>query len=328
MVGEYKGKVLIDGKLKTKKVSACPFVIYNTSIEESEMVNWIKAYVVDESGTPKLFGDEKILTKFEERRCGVNFGYEGVSFGARMFRKNSYNVFVTDYRLVVTLPATDSPSLLHGGAIGASTSLLKIAVKAAQQVSARGKSVGYAVFNGYYTNLIRGLVRLDKKNVNFKVHLYFLSPAQPFGKNSQFYPDGLWHEGADFNVEIEHFSSEIEATEFLNQVYTNSIEVKKRYFNMLKNEGRLSPATTEDSILKVLNDAQVDPIQEKTKKEIKFWILQPIDTMPFLPIPLDPFGLREPTEQEFRVDSKTQLNGVRRNNLKKDLGFDSIYARK
>lgn len=325
MVGEYKGKVLIDGKRKTKKVSACPFIIYDPSLEESGMANWIKAHAVDESGTPTLFGEEKILTKFEERRCKLRMDYEQATWG---HKKDSYKVFVTDYRLILTLPAKDSPVHIHGGAIGVGTSFLKIAVKTAKQASARKDTGGFAVYNGYYTNFVRGKIKLDKKNENYKVQLFFYSPAQPFGKNAEFYPDGLWHEPAHIHVEIENFPSEAEATEFINQVYAKSIEVKLRHFDWIKNQGRLSPTTTEDTILKVLNDAQADPIQEKKKKEINYWILQPIDTLPFLPTPLEPFGLGEPPEKEFSVDSKTQLPGVRQFKYKKEMGFETIYARK
>ena len=95
-----------------KKVTVCPMVLYDHSVDESEMEVWRKAYAVDESGVPVLYGDEQILTELVDRTATLQVYYADRS--GFKHKRNSWRIFFTNYRIIATLPKDHVPSQARG----------------------------------------------------------------------------------------------------------------------------------------------------------------------------------------------------------------------
>lgn len=303
----YKIKTEVDGRIKKVKTEVCPMALYDPSLEKSEIETWKKPYAVNETGEPLLFGEEKLLSRLEERTGELLVGFhDGTRF---KHKKPFWNIFITDYRVIMTLPAKEAPKALLGvGSIKPRLSLTRMAaaavIHAGKTSKARAGATGQAVFNGFYTNLAIGKIKLDKNNVNHKIEMHFRSPGHPIGKNAHHFPNGTWDTAVSSKVEIQQFSSEDEAIKLLNQIYMNAIATKKSFLELMKTQGRLLPETTENELLNELNNIQADPVYERKKKDILYHNLCLIDSLPFLPTDIGAFGVRESSEDVIKIENK------------------------
>ena len=68
-------------------------VLYDHNWDESEIEIWKKAYAVDELGVPILYGDEKILAEFENRKATLEVQYKRSQF---KHTRICWRIFVTN----------------------------------------------------------------------------------------------------------------------------------------------------------------------------------------------------------------------------------------